>query len=82
MLQQMAVNFSTDEGNLGLFINTDGNGFLDLFIYKKSQPEVASPIGVKIPFETYSEYAKTRTELAMLEDLDSLFVSSIKSFCR
>lgn len=80
MLQQMAVKFGTDEGNLGLFLNTDGNGFLDLFIYKKSAPEVASPIGVKIPFETYSEYAKIRTELAMLEDLDSLLVSSLNLF--
>lgn len=80
LLQQMAIRFGTDSGNLGLFINTDNNGSLDLYIYNKSQPEVASPVGVKIQYEQYSEYAKLRTELAMLEDLDSLLVSSLNLF--
>ena len=80
LTERYAIRFGTDEGNLGLFINTDNYGFLDLFIYNKGQPEIAAPIGVKMSYEKYSEYAKLRTELAMLEDIDSLLVASLNLF--
>jgi len=80
LLDRYAIRFGTDKGNLGLFINTDNHGFLDLFLYSKNEPEAASPIGIKISYEKYSEYAKLRTELAMLEDIDSLLVASFNLF--